>query len=219
MANKRKYHHPKDRIMGRSDVPLAERMRYQHSLRIARERERAAMLATYATSVALYDVKGVGYRRLIRYGKRYMEYEREFYADGVEVGLARAKRRLDELGMEVSGDLYACPDMGGTARDQDVRQHAMSAIQVSLIVSHMAIHDEFGYGAETLTLIANRVEEIAAIYAKRGMKFLLEEMEEIGFEIRNGRAQYYLDEQDNVITKTQAAKMEAAAKKKELNHA
>ena len=102
MAGKKKYHRPKDSIMGRSDVPLVERMRVQHELRIAKEREQAAKLATYA---------------------------------------------------------------------------------------------------------------------KRGMKFLLEEMEKIGFEVRNGRVQYYLDEEDNVITKAQAARMDAAAMRRELDDA
>ena len=208
MANKRKYHHPKDRIMGRSDVPLAERMRYQHSLRIARERERAAKVVTYAASIALHDVKGVGYRGLIRFGRRYMEYEREVYADGVEVGLVKAKRRMDALGLNISGERYMIPEMDATARQKEVAQNSMESSQVALTVCSIAINDEFGYGYDSQMLITDRMQEVIATYAQKGMAYLLQEMGQIGFEIRNGRAQYYLDEDDNVITKKQAEKLE-----------
>lgn len=213
MAKKRKYHNPNHSIMGRSDVPLVDRMRYQQDLRIARERERSAMMVTYIASIALHDVKGVGYRSLIRFGRRYMDYEREVYADGVEVGLAKAKRRLDAMGLEISGERYAAPDWGGTVKDQQVRQHSMEAIQVALTVCALAMNDEFGFAAVVQDRINDRISELAAIYAKQGMPFLLKEMGKLGFEIRNGRAQYYLDAEDNVITKGQAAKLDATARK------
>lgn len=204
---KKKYHRPNDPIMGRSDIPFAQRSNFRHQARVNHERESAARLILYCISIAIHKVKGVGYRRLIRFSHRYEEYEREMYQDGVEVGLIRAKGRMDEMGLGISGELYDVPDVGGTVRDQDVANQAMEATQVALTVAAMAMNDEFGYGDIVQIRIHDEFSVQLKAYEEKGMAYLLEQMKEIGFTIKNGKAVFFIDEDENVLTPGQTKKL------------
>ena len=77
MAQKKKHRHRS--IMGRSDIPYAQRLKMQQQSNIAACRGHSARVALYINSVALHQVEGIGYQRLVRYSFHYKELEDEFY--------------------------------------------------------------------------------------------------------------------------------------------
>lgn len=193
----------KSGIMGRSDIPYAQRIRLQQGSDIAMSREQAAKVTLYCMSVAMYEIKGVGYKRLVRYSYRYKEYEQEFYKD-VDVGMAHAKHRMEQIGMPISGEFFTDPVAGLTKRKQEIHDNSLQAIQVALTVGAIAMHDEFGYAKEVQLRISQRVTELTERYKKEGLKFLLEKMGEIGFEIVNGTVCAYTDGDGNAVTPARA---------------
>lgn len=203
MAKQKKHKKSKAHgIMGRSDIPLAQRIKMQQSSDIVVSREHAAIVTLYCMSVAMNELEGIGYKRLVNFSYRYKEYEDEFYED-IDVGMARAKRRMDQMGMPISGEFFSEKVDGLTKRKQEVHDHSLQAIQIALTVGAVAMNDEFGFGQEKQIKISERVTELTDRYRKEGMKFLLEKMEKIGFLIVNGRAMAYIDDEGNAITQKQ----------------
>lgn len=202
-------HRPRGGIMGRSDIPLAERIRLDQLEKINANRERAAKVVLYAYSIAMHELEGIGYRRLIRFAQVYRELEDEFYEDP-EVGMEHVKQRLMEMGMEISGQWLKAPREGHTQREQEVRDNIMNAAQVAQIVGAVAMNDEFGFGQERQLRIRSRVEELTREYAQKGMKPLLDGMEKIGFYIHGEKAIHFTDEDGNVVSAKKALKQNAA---------
>lgn len=169
---KTKKKHSKQRngdIMGRSNIPYIQRIQMQHRSDVAFNREQAAKVTMFCMSVAMYEVKGTAYKRLVRFHNRYMEYEREFYQD-IEVGMAHAKARMEQMGMPISGEFFTDKVDGLTKRKQDIHDNALQAIQVALTVGAIAMNDEFGYGQEVQFRISERVKELTERYKKEGIK-------------------------------------------------
>ena len=211
---KKKYHKPSDPIMGQSDIPFVLRSQYKHQAKVNHWREYSARVVLYGMSIALHRVKNVGYRRLIRFSQVYEQNENEIYEDGVEVGLVKAKKRMDEMRLGISGELYAVPDVGGTIRDQDVANQSSEATQVALTAAAITMNDVFGYGETVQIQIHDEFSAVMAEYGKagKGMKYLLDEMKKIGFAIVNGKAVFYLDEEGKTLTPGQTKKLLGAAK-------
>ena len=201
---KHKNHKPKG-VMGRSDIPYAQRLQMKQRSDIAVNREQAAKVTLYCISVAMHEIKGIGYKRLIRYSHRYMEYEREFYQD-VELGMAHAKARMEQMGMPISGEFFTEKIAGLTKRKQEIHDNSLQAIQVALTISAIAMNDEFGFGQSVQFRISERVTELTDRYSREGIKFLLEEMEKIGFVIENGSVHFYMDDDGNAVTPKRAEK-------------
>lgn len=195
----------KSGVMGRSDIPYARRIQIQHRSDIAINREQAAKVTMFCMSIAMHEIKGVGYKRLVRYSHRYMEYEREFYQD-VDLGMAHAKRRMEQMGMPISGEFFTDKVDGLTKRKQDIHDNALQAIQVALTVGAITMNDEFGFGQEVQFRISERVTELTERYKNEGIKFLLDEMEKIGFEIVNGTVIAYMDDDGTAVTPKRAKK-------------
>lgn len=201
---KHKNHKPKG-VMGRSDIPYAQRLQMKQRSDIVVNREQAAKVTLYCISVAMHEIKGIGYKRLIRYSHRYMEYEREFYQD-VELGMAHAKDRMEQMGMPISGEFFTEKIDGLTKRKQEIHDHSLQAVQVALTISAIAMNDEFGFGQSVQFKISERVTELTDRYSREGIKFLLEEMEKIGFVIENGSVHFYTDDDGNAVTPKRAEK-------------
>lgn len=202
--NKPKKHKSKG-LMGRSDIPFVQRIQMQHRSDVVFNREQAAKVTMFCMSVAMYEIKRVAYKRLVRFHNRYMEYEREFYQDP-EVGMAHAKTRMEQIGMPISGEFFTEKVEGLTARKQDVHDNALQAIQVALTVGAIAMNDEFGFGQEVQFRISERVTELSDRYKKEGIQFLLDEMKKIGFDVVNGTVRAYMDENGNAVTPKRARK-------------
>lgn len=193
-------------IMGRSDIPYAQRLRMQQQNDIAVCRGHSARVTLYIVSVALYQVEGIGYQRLARYSFHYKELEDEFYEDP-DVGMAHATRRMKELGMPISGDFFGAPDKGQSRRQLEIDTHAVQTTQVSMILSAIAMNDVFGFGQERQIRIRERIAELTARYRDEGIGFILEEMEKIGFKIVDGVAKLYLDDDGKAVTVKKAEAM------------
>lgn len=201
----KKHGHRKGAIMGRSDIPFAERLALQQRNDIAVNRERAAKIAMYCLSIAMHELEGIGYKRLVRFSFRLKDVISEFYED-VEVGMAHARTRLGQIGIEIAGDFYTYAIEGETKRDRQLHENAMQAVQIALLCGAIAMNDEFGFGEERQNRISERVAELAGRYAKEGAGFLLREMEKIGFQIVDGDATAYID--DGNAVKTSRAMLE-----------
>ena len=203
MANRKK----RRGIMGRSDIPLAQRIAMQHRHDIVVNRDHAAKIAMYCNSVAMHELEGIGYKRLVRYSNHFQKVVAEFYEDP-EVGMAHAKRRMEQMGRPISGEFYSVKVDGLSKRDQEIHDHAMQAVQIALICGAIAMNDLFGFGQERQNRISERADELSGRYAKEGEKFLLDEMEKIGFVIIDGNAMAYMDDDGNAITEKQWRELE-----------
>lgn len=192
-------------IMGRSDIPFAQRMAMQHRSNIVVNREHAAKIAMFCMSVALHEIAGIGYKRLVKFSLRFKDMIDEFYED-VELGMAHAHRRMEQIGMPISGEFYSVEVVGLSKKDQQIHDHALQASQIALICGAIAMNDEFGFGQERQTRISERVSELTAEYRKKGEQFLLDELEKIGFPIVNGKAMAYTDEGGNPVMPSRARK-------------
>ena len=207
MAKKNKGHKGKGRgIMGRSDIPYAQRLKMQQQSSIRVNREHAATITCYIMCYAMNELEGIGYKRLIRFAARYMRYENEFYQD-VEVGMAHAKRRMEAMGMPISGEFFREMIPGKTVRQQEVHDNALQATQVALTVGAIAMNDEFGFGESRQLRISKRMTELSERYAREGEGFLVEKMRQIGFVVIDGRALAFADEEGNAITAKQYLKL------------
>ena len=195
----------KDPIMDRSDIPYAKRISMQHNSRIAANRHQSAKAAMFCLCVAIHKVKGAGYKKLVEFSLRYKEVEDEIYED-LEVGMAHAKRRMEQIGMPISGELYSVVVPGLTKREQQVHDHALQAAQISLISGAISMNDVFGYGKVVQDRISQRSKELTERYKKEGMGWLLEEMEEIGFLVVDGEVRAFLDDDGKAITPARARK-------------
>ena len=192
-------------IMDRSDIPYAQRIQIQQGSDIAFNREQAAKVTMFCMSIAMHEIKGVGYKRLVRFHHRYMQNEREFYQD-IEVGMAHAKTRMGQMGMPISGEFFTDKVEGLTKRKQEIHDNSLQAIQVALTVGAISMNDEFGYGQEVQFRISERVTELTERYKKEGIKFLLDKMKEIGFEVVNGTVIAYMDDDGTAVTPKRARK-------------
>lgn len=189
-------------LMGRSDIPYAQRMALQHQSEIKASRDHAAKIAMYCNSIAMYEEEGIGYKRLIRFAQHFKVVLDEFYEDP-ELGMAHAKRRLEQSGMEISGEWYTVKIDGLTKKEQEIHDHSMQAVQIALICSAIAMNDVFGFGKERQYRISQRAEELTDEYNKKGEKFLLEKMEKIGFVIVDNEVIAFADDDGNAITPKQ----------------
>lgn len=205
IKKKRKPQRSKGEIMGRTDIPYAQRLKLQQKSDIAVNREHAAKITMFCMSVAMHELEGIGYKRLVRYSLHYKEVEDEFYED-IEVGMAHAKHRMEQMGMPISGEFFAHKVDGKTAKEQEVHDNALQAIQIALICGAIAANDLFHFGQERQIRISNRVTELSDRYAKEGEKFLLDEMRKIGFEISGNNVLAYMDEEGQAVTPRQWAK-------------
>ena len=182
-------------IMGRSDIPYAQRIAMQHQSDIVVNRDHAAKIAMYSLSAAMHEEAGIGYKRLVRFSYRHKEWIDDFYEDP-DVGMAHVKRRLEQMGMPISGEFYSIEVKGQSKREKDINNNRVQAMQIALICGTVAMNDEFGFGPERQFRISEKAKE----YVKKGEKFLLEKMEEIGFLIVDGEAKACIDENGNAVS-------------------
>lgn len=189
-------------IMNRSDIPFAQRMALKHQHDIKVNRDHAAKIAMYCNSIAMYEMEGIGYKRLIRFAQHFKEVLDEFYADP-ELGMAHAKRRLEQMGMPISGEFYSFKLDGLSKKEQEIQDHRLQAVQIALICSAIAMNDVFGFGQERQFRVSQRAEELTDEYNKKGEQFLLEKMEKIGFVIDDGEVIAFSDDDGNAITPKQ----------------
>ncbi len=213
MAKKKKGRSGSNQKFERSDIPYAMRMALKRRSEIAANRDHAAKIAMFCNSYALHELEGVGYKRLVIFCNRHLEIVNEVYED-IEVGMAHLKQRLDDMGIEISGEMFTSPHTDVSKKELEIQNHRMQASQIALMCGVVAMNDVFGYGKEKQERIANKISELTGRYAKEGEKFLLDKMREIGFEIVGNEARAYMDDDGTILTPKQWRK-----KAKEEDHA
>ena len=186
-------------IMGRSDIPFAQRLAMQHQNNIVMNRDHAAKIAMWCLSVAMHELEGIGYKRLVRFSFRHKEAIDEFYED-TDVGMAHAKRRMEQMGRPISGEFYTVEVEGQTKRENEIGNHRLQAVQIALICGAVAMNDEFGFGQERQERISQKANEYSARYAEEGEQFLLDKMAEIGFLIVDGEVKACIDDDGNAVS-------------------
>lgn len=189
-------------LIGRSDIPYAKRLAIQHQSDVVGNRDEAAKISMYCLSIAMHELEGIGYKRLVRYSFHFKDVVNEFYEDP-EVGMAHAKRRLAQMGWPITGEFYRVKVDGASWRDQNIHDNRRQASQIALICGAVAMNDEFGFAKERLNRIFARASELSSRYAVENEQFLLDEMEKLGFTIVNGEAIAYMGEDGNIITPKQ----------------
>lgn len=207
MANRaqRRAAKKKGGLMGASHIPYAQRLKMQQADRIGVNRHHSARVAMFCKCLAIHDVKGAGYKKLVEFSLRYKEVEDEIYED-LEYGMDKAKRRLEQIGILISGDLYSIKIPGMSKRDQQVHDHALQSAQIAMIASAISMNDVFGYGKTVQERIELRTTERTEEYNKKGFDWLLGEMEKLGFLVVDGEVRAFLDNQDKPVTPKRAKK-------------
>ncbi len=203
---KKKGHQRSDRsrIMGRSDIPYAERIALQRQSDIVASRNHAAKITMYCMSVAMYELYGVGYKRLVRFSLKFKECIDEFY-DDPELSMAHAQKRLEQIGVSFSG-FFTVDQVGRGNRTKELFDHSLQASQIAMACGAITMNDELGYGQERQTAVFDMVEKFSERYAKEGVQFLLNKMRKIGFPIVDGVVMAYTDDNGNPVTPSQALK-------------
>lgn len=192
-------------IMGASHIPYAQRLKMQQQDRIAVNRNFSAKVAMFAKCVAIHRVKGAGYKSLVQFSLRYKEVEDEIYED-LEYGLDKAKRRMEQMKMPISGELYHIPMPGMRKRDQEVYNHSVQSVQISCIASAIAMNDVWGWGATVQERIELETTKVTGEYNKHGFDWLLCEMEKLGFLVVDGEVRAFLDDDNKAVTPKRAKK-------------
>lgn len=192
-------------LMDRSDIPYAQRMAMKHQAEIDWHREHAARIYMYSLCKALHEKEKKGYKSLVRFSLVFMELIKEFYEDQ-ELAMARIKRRLAQNGIEVSGEFYFVEVLGATAKEQEIHDNSMQAIQAAQYVGAVAMNDVFGFANIRQDRLREAVKENTARYAKEGEGFLLEHMRKIGFKVEGDRVIAFVDEEWSPVTLHNAAK-------------
>lgn len=191
-------------IMKRSDIPYAQRLAMRHQNNVLVNRDHAARIAMYCLSVAMHELEGIGYKQLVNFSYVFLDNIREFYEHGVDVGIDRAKRRLAQNGINISGELYVAPMKEGQSHSEwEIDNHRLQASQVALVCGAYTMNDMFGFGMMSQERITARARELSSRYAEEGEQFLLEEMEKLGFVIVDGKAHAFVDDDGNPITRKQ----------------
>ena len=187
-------------IMGRSAIPLALRLKMQQRHDIGWSREQGARMTMYCWAVAMHMVEGKGYKSLVRFANRFREIDKEFYSQEIEYSMDQARRRLADMGIEISGEILLAPnDPGRTKRQMEIKHNIVQATQAAVICACIAANDVFGWANVRLERVREKAEELTARYAREGEGFLLEYLEKLGFVIVDGHAVGFVDENDNPV--------------------
>ena len=202
MANKKKSRRRSaGGVMGMSQIPNAQRIKMQQRSHIAWSREHGARMTMYCWAVAMHMVEGKGYKSLVRFAARFREIDREFYRDGdIEYSMDQARRRLADMGIEISGEILLAPnDPGRTKRQMEIKHNIVQATQAAVICACIAANDVFGWAKVRLERVREKAEELTARYDKEGEQFLLDYLKGLGFVIVDGHAVGFVDENDNPV--------------------
>lgn len=192
-------------LMHRSDIPYAQRMVMKHQADIEYNRERSARNYMYCLCKAIHDEEGVGYKGLVRFSLHFMDLIKEFYED-TELSMARTKRRLARHGIDVSGEFFSVKLPDATAKEQEIYDNSMQAIQAAQLVGAVAMNDVFGYSQMRQMRIGEAVKELTARYAKEGEGFLLDAMAEIGFKVEGNVVRAFIEDDGTPVTVRRAMK-------------
>ena len=197
MANKKK---GRKRAAGRerSDIPYAQRLRIQQMNAIKEIRDQSAKVTMFCHCIALHELEGIGYKRLVRYSLRFKGLIDEFYND-TDVGLYRARHRMESHGIPIPEEIPRVISPGLSPRDQQLYDHAVHSSYVAHLVGLIADNEVFGFGKDKLERLSVRGAELMERYNQEGEGFLFEEMEKLGFPVIDGHVTAFLGDDGEAI--------------------
>ena len=201
MSKPKKKHRPAGGIMGRSDIPFAQRIQMQQRSHIAWSREQGARIFMYAFSAAAHQIHGKGYVSLVRFANRFREIDKEVYGSGdIEYSMEDARRRLAQMGITISGNIAVAQNTEGcTRRKMEVKHNIAQATQAAGICATIAANDTWGWADKRLQPVLDLAQEHMHRYAKEGAQFLLDYLEKLGFLIVDGHVVGFVDEDNNPV--------------------
>lgn len=201
MSKNHKKHRRQGGIMGRSDIPYAQRIRMQQRSHIAWSREQGARIFMYAFAAAAHQIHRKGYVSLVRFANRFREIDREFYGSGdIEYSMDQARRRLAQMGITISGEIALAGNTEGcTRRKTEVKHNIAQATQGAGICATIAANDAWGWAEKRIRPVLDLAQEHMHRYAREGEQFLLDYLEKLGFLIVDGHAVGFVDENDQPV--------------------
>lgn len=200
MASK-KHRRSKTGLMGRSDIPYAQRLQMQQRSHISWSREQGARIYMYAFAAAAHQIHGKGYVSLVRFAARFREIDREFYGSGdIEYSMDQAKRRLHQMGIDISGEIALAGNTGGySKREMEIKHNIAQSTQGAGICATIAANDTWGWADKRIRPVLDLTQEHMRRYAKEGEQFLLDYLEKLGFAIVDGHVVGFVDENDEPV--------------------
>ena len=176
-----------------SQIPYAKRLQIRQMCDIKAVRDHSAKITMFCHSIALHELYGIGYKRLVRYSLKFKELIDEYYED-MDVGLYRARHRLESHGIPIPEEVPHVLSPGLSPREQQQYDHAIEASYVAHLVGLIADNEVFGFGGDKLEKLSVMGADLMDRYNKEGEGFLFEEMEKLGFTILDGHVTAFLDE-------------------------
>ena len=202
MGKPKKNRRPTGGIMGRSDIPYAQRLRMQQRSHIAWSREQGARIFMYAFAAAAHKIHGKGYVSLVRFAARFREIDREFYGNGdIEYSMEDARRRLAQMGITISGEIALAGNAGGrySRGEMEIKHNIAQSTQGAGICATIAANDVWGWADKRVRPVLDLAQEHMHRYAKEGAQFLLDYLEKLGFLVVDGHIVGFVDENDNPV--------------------
>ena len=185
--------------MRRSDIPYAQRLRMDQVAHIAAARDTAAKVTMFCHCIALHELHGIGYKRLVRYSLEFKKLIDEYYTD-MDVGLHRARHRLESQGIPIPEEIPRVLGKGLSPREQQQYDHAIEASYIAHLVGLIADNEVFGFGGNKLEALSVRGADLMDRYNKEGEGFLFEEMQKLGFPVIDGHVVACVDDNNEPVT-------------------
>lgn len=185
--------------MVRSDIPYAQRLRIQQMADIKEIREKSATITMFCHCIALHEMEGIGYKRLVRYSLHFKGLIDEYYED-MDVGMYRARHRMESHGIPVPEEVPRVLKPGLSPRDQQLYDHAVHSSYVAHLVGLITDNEVFGFGKDKLERLSVRGAELMDRYNKEGEGFLFEEMQKLGFPVIDGHVVACVDDNNEPVT-------------------
>lgn len=197
MANKKS--RGRGDVMGMRNIPYAQRLRMLQMSAIKEARDHAAKTTMFCHCIALNELEGIGYKRLVRYSLQFKGLIDEFYND-TDVGLYRARHRMESHGIPIPEEIPFVRVPGLSPRDQQLFDHAIHSSYVAHLVALIADNEVFGFGREKIERLSVRGADLMERYNKEGDGFLFEAMEKLGFAILDGHVTAFTGDNDEPIS-------------------
>lgn len=176
-----------------SQIPYAKRLQIRQMCDIKAVSDHSAKITMFCHSIALHELYGIGYKRLVRYSLKFKELIDEYYKD-MEVGLCHARKRLESHGIPIPDEIPRVLSPGLSPREQQQYDYAISASYVAHLVGLIADNEVFGFGGDRLEKLSVKGADLMDRYKEEGEGFLFEEMEKLGFTILDGHVTAFLGE-------------------------
>ena len=181
-----------------SQIPYAKRLQIRQMCDIKAVRDHSAKITMFCHSIALHELYGIGYIRLVRFSLVFKKLIDEYYGK-FDVAITLAAKRLEQHGIVIPATVPVVSKRGLSLREQQEYAHAVQASYIAHVVGLIAANESLKFGKGKLEAISVRVAELTERYNAEGEGFIHERMERIGFPIIDGKVTACLDGNDQPV--------------------